>query len=235
MFPLRDSIPSSKPPVINVLLIGACTVVFFFELLLGPNLEAFLRAFAFVPVRVFHPQAFDASFAFNVRSLFLSMFLHGGWFHIIGNMWFLWIFGDNVEDAFGHGRYLIFYLFCGTVAALGQAAVAPMSPVPMIGASGAIAGVLGAYLVLFPWSRVKTLLFLGFFITWTDLPAPLFLIIWFVIQFFSGTLSLGAGAAAGGVAFWAHIGGFVAGVLIAVSVRRRVTLRRPIQRLDLWE
>jgi len=236
MFPLRDSIPSFRPPVVNVMIITACAATFLFELTLGPQLNSFLRAYAFVPVRFFHPAAFEVGLAFNAQSMLLSMFLHGGWFHIIGNMWFLWVFGDNVEDILGHGRYLLFYLFCGTAAALGQAVVAPMSPVPMIGASGAIAGVLGAYLVMFPWSKVKTLIFLGFFITMADLPASLFLVLWFVIQFFSGTLSLAAaGGAAGGVAFWAHVGGFVAGVTVAFFLRDRARQQYQPVRAIRWE
>jgi membrane associated rhomboid family serine protease len=221
MFPLRDSIPSSRPPVINVLLIAACAVAFVFELSLGPDLERFLRAYAFVPLRLFNPAVFEVNLLFNVRSALLSMFLHGGWLHLIGNMWFLWIFGDNVEDVLGHVAYLLFYLGCGGAAALAQALIATTSQVPMIGASGAIAGVLGAYLVWFPWARVRTLLFLGIFFTVTELPALVFLVLWFVVQFFSGTLALAsAGAASGGVAFFAHIGGFLAGASVAYLLRR---------------
>ena len=236
MLPLRDTIPSSRPPVVNVLLIAACTAVFLFELALGPDLEAFFRAYAFIPVRFFHPGAFGVGWAFNVKSILITMFLHAGWLHLIGNMWFLWIFGDNVEDALGHFGYLAFYLGCGFAAAVGQAVVSPMSPVPMVGASGAIAGVLGGYLVWYPWSRVKTLIFLGFFFTFAEVPAPLFLVVWFVIQAFSGTLSLAtAGAAAGGVAFFAHIGGFTAGVLIALILRRTGRVRPVRERVFDWE
>jgi hypothetical protein len=226
MFPLRDSIPSSRPPVVNVLLIAACAVAFVFELSLGSYLERFLRAYAFVPVRLFQPAVFDVNLLFNIRSVLLSMFLHGGWFHLISNMWFLWIFGDNVEDVLGHVRYLLFYLGCGGAAALAQTFIAPTSEVPMIGASGAIAGVLGAYLVWFPWARVRTLLFLGIFFTVTELPALVFLVLWFVVQFFSGTLALArVEAAAGGVAFFAHIGGFLAGAILAFLLRRSGRVR----------
>lgn len=236
MFPLRDSIPSSKPPVVNVLIIAFCVLAFFYELMLGRWLEPFLRAYAFVPLRLFHPQAFDASFWFNVFTIIFSMFLHGGWLHLLGNMWFLWVFGDNVEDALGHGRFLVFYVICGVAAALAQAFTDPFSQVPMIGASGAIAGVLGAYLVWFPWSRVRTLVFLGFFATITELPAPVFLVMWFVIQFFSGTLSLaGAGAAAGGVAWFAHIGGFLAGAFLAWWLRRAGKVRPVPRYFVYWE
>ncbi len=220
MFPLRDSVPSTRRPIVNVLLIAACTLTFVYELSLGDELERFLLANAFMPARLFHPQAFDVALSFNVQSAFLSMFLHGGWLHLIGNMWFLWIFGDNVEDALGHLPYLFFYLGCGAAAAFAQALVAPSSQVPMIGASGAIAGVLGAYLVWFPWARVRTLVFLVVFFTIMDIPAPIFLILWFVVQFFSGTLAIAsASAAGGGVAFFAHIGGFLVGAVLAVFLR----------------
>lgn len=209
-----------------MLLIAACAVAFMFELSLGPNLERFLRAYAFVPVRLFNPAVFEVNLLFNVRSALLSMFLHGGWLHLIGNMWFLWIFGDNVEDVLGHGAYLLFYLGCGGAAALAQAFIATTSQVPMVGASGAIAGVLGAYLVWFPWARVRTLLFLGIFFTVTELPAIVFLVLWFVVQFFSGTLALAAaGAAVGGVAFFAHIGGFLTGAVVAFLLRRSGRVR----------
>ncbi|MBZ5589316.1 MAG: rhomboid family intramembrane serine protease [Acidobacteriia bacterium] len=226
MFPLRDSVPSSRAPVVNVLLIVACGAVFLFELSLGPYLERFMRVYAFVPARFFHLLAVRGGVSLGLKSVLLSMFLHGGWLHLIGNMWFLWIFGDNVEDVLGHVPYLAFYLGCGATAAIGQAIVAPSSSVPMVGASGAIAGVLGAYLVWFPWARVRTLLFLGFFFTVAELPAPIFLIIWFVVQFFSGTLALAAaGPAAGGVAWFAHIGGFLTGALLALMLRRARRVR----------
>ena len=220
MFPLRDSVPSSRPPVVNVLLIAACVVVFLFELSLGPYLERFLRANAFVPFRVFHASAYSGGVPFALKSMLLSMFLHGGWLHLIGNMWFLWIFGDNVEDVLGHVGYLVFYLASGAAATFTQALIDPSSRLPLVGASGAIAGVLGAYLVLFPWARVRTLVFLGFFFTVANLPAPLFLIVWFVVQFFSGTLALAStGAGGGGVAFFAHVGGFFTGVAVALWLR----------------
>lgn len=214
--------------MVNVLLIGACVVVFGYQLLLGHRLESFLLGNAFVPVRFFHPGAFDSSVLFGVWTMVLSMFLHGGWLHLGGNMWFLWVFGDNVEDALGHGAYLLFYLVCGAAATLAQAIISPLSRVPLVGASGAIAGVLGAYLVWFPWSRVKSLIFLGIFFTMAELPAPVFLVLWFVVQFFSGTLSLAAaGSAHGGVAWFAHIGGFAAGVALAVVLRRSGRVRLP--------
>ena len=221
MFPLRDSIPSARRPVVNLLVIGVCAAVFLYEVMLGAGVEAFVNAFGFVPARFFEPSAFNVGASWGLLTLLTSMFMHGGWLHLIGNMWFLWVFGDNVEDCLGHGRYVFFYLACGAAAALAQALISPSSVVPMVGASGAIAGVLGAYLVWYPWSRIHTFVFLGIFFTTAELPAPVFLIIWFVIQFFSGALSLAsAGPTGGGVAFFAHIGGFVAGALLAWWLRR---------------
>ena len=221
MFPLRDSIPSARRPVVNLLVIGVCAAVFLYEVMLGAGVEAFVNAFGFVPARFFEPSAFNVGASWGLLTLLTSMFMHGGWLHLIGNMWFLWVFGDNVEDCLGHGRYVFFYLVCGAAAALAQALISPSSVVPMVGASGAIAGVLGAYLVWYPWSRIHTFVFLGIFFTTAELPAPVFLIIWFVIQFFSGALSLAsAGPTGGGVAFFAHIGGFVAGALLAFWLRR---------------
>lgn len=148
-----------------------------------------------------------------------SMFLHGGWMHLIGNMWFLWIFGDNVEDSMGHGRFLVFYLLCGVAAATLQILAAPDSRVPMVGASGAIGGVMGAYVVLYPWVRVQLLVVLGFFVTRWTVPALFMLGYWFLLQLLGGAASLGR-VGEGGVAFWAHTGGFVAGALLVLVFRR---------------
>lgn len=236
MFPLRDTIPSRRRPVVTIAIVVVCSVVFLFELMLGPELPRFLQAYAFVPAHLFYPQAFDTSLPATFLAALFSMFLHGGWLHIIGNMWFLWVFGDNVEDVLGHGGYFLFYLLCGLAATLAQAVIEPSSTIPMVGASGAIAGVLGAYFIWFPWSRVKTFVFLGFFFTLAELPAPLFLVMWFVIQFFSGTLSLAAASSGGGgVAFFAHIGGFVAGMAAAVWLRRRGIARPRPRSVIFWE
>ncbi|HLB35199.1 MAG TPA: rhomboid family intramembrane serine protease [Gemmatimonadales bacterium] len=154
-----------------------------------------------------------------------SMFLHGGWFHIIGNMWFLWVFGNNIEDAMGHGRFVGFYLLCGVLAALAQVFASPNSPVPMVGASGAISGIMGAYLVLYPRVRVHTLVFLGFFVTTIAVPAYFMLLYWAFLQFVSSVLTAGAGSE-GGVAFVAHLGGFVAGAaLIRLFAKREFVSR----------
>lgn len=236
MFPLRDTIPSRRRPVVTIAIVVVCSVVFLFELMLGPGLPRFLQAHAFVPAHLFYPEVFDTTLLSTFGAALFSMFLHGGWLHIIGNMWFLWVFGDNVEDVLGHGGYFLFYLLCGLAATLAQAVIEPASTVPMVGASGAIAGVLGAYFIWFPWSRVKTFVFLVFFFTLAELPAPLFLVMWFVIQFFSGTLSLvAASSGGGGVAFFAHIGGFVAGMVAAVWLRRLGIARPRPRSVIFWE
>ncbi len=205
MIPIRDTIRSYHFPIVNWLLIGVNTLVFLFEAQLGPaELERFLQTWGLIPARLLH----DPGLAWI--TIFSSMFLHGGWFHFLSNMWFLYIFGDNVEDRMGSWRYLFFYLASGVAAALLQTFVLPDSTLPTIGASGAIAGVLGAYVLFFPTANVTTLVFVFFFVTFVDIPALLYLGFWFVSQFFSGLASL-AGQSAGGVAWWAHIGGFVFG------------------------
>jgi membrane associated rhomboid family serine protease len=156
----------------------------------------------------------------NYLTVFSSMFLHGSWLHILGNMWFLWIFGDNIEDAMGHGRYLVFYLLSGVAAAAAQTLSNTHSAVPMIGASGAISGVMGAYLVLFPRVKVRTLVFLGFFLTTIAVPAYLMLVWWFLVQFLSGLPALGGTSDTGGVAVFAHMGGFIAGLLLVKALVR---------------
>jgi len=200
--------------VINVL-------VFFWELSLSPGqLDAAIEVLGFVPRRFFGwEQAGGAPLdPWRFLPLLTANFLHGGWLHIIGNMWFLAVFGDNVEDRLGHFRFLLFYLLCGAASMLVQGAVLPTSRVPAIGASGAIAGVLGAYLVLYPSARVRTLVFVFL----VDLPAVVFLGIWFLTQLLNGTASLtpGAGVAASGVAWWAHVGGFVVGMGLCVLLRK---------------
>jgi membrane associated rhomboid family serine protease len=215
VFPLRDINPRRTFPVVTTTLIAINTIAFFYELSLGPQIAGFFQQTAFIPADYFHP----GDLGIDVRSVFVSMFLHGGWAHLIGNMLYLWIFGDNVEDRLGHVRFILFYLACGWVATLAHGYANPESTVPSIGASGAIAGVLGAYLVVFPRARVLTLVPLGFFIRLTELPALVVLGFWFVIQIFSGTASLGSRTAqTTGVAWWAHIGGFVAGLAVGVVV-----------------
>src|SRR5881227_1405995 len=198
-------------PVVNILLIGANVLMFFWEVSLGPHIENALSNVAFIPARFWYAPLHPL----NITSMFVSMFLHGGWLHLGGNMLYLWIFGDNIEDRLGHGKYLFFYLACGLLATLAHAVMNPTSRVPSIGASGAIAGVLGAYIVLFPKQRVTTLIPIFIFITVREIPAVFLLGFWIVMQLFFGAASMNAGDLqnAGGVAYFAHIGGFIAGML----------------------
>ncbi len=215
MIPLRDDQPRFSTPFVTYFLIGLNLLIFLFEATLSPrSLQALLIQMGLVPARVtalltgaryWNPVAVGLT-------VFTSMFLHASWLHVIGNMWFLWIFGDNVEDYLGHFKYLVFYLLSGVAAAMAQVALSPNSVIPTIGASGAIAGVLGAYFVVYPRARVLT----WFFVFFVHIPAWIVLGYWFVIQFVSGaatSLSY-AGNTGGGVAFWAHVGGFIAGVVM---------------------
>jgi membrane associated rhomboid family serine protease len=216
MIPLRDVIPSRTVPFVTVTIILLNAAAFLLELSMPPpELNQFLVVYGVVPA-VFRP-----------LTLFTSMFLHGGWSHVIGNMWYLWIFGDNVEDSFGHGRFLVFYLICGMTAALGQIVMDPTSWLPTIGASGAIAGVMGAYFVLYPRSRVLTII-PPFLFNVIELPAILLLGFWFLMQLVNaGAVAVTASTQGGGVAFAAHVAGFVVG-MIGVLVFRR-------QQPPVWE
>src|SRR5882762_10559461 len=201
MIPLRDVIPSRTTPYITVTIIALNAIAWLFEVSLPSDaLPVFLQVYGVVPA------------AFHASTLLTSMFLHGSWSHVIGNMWYLWIFGDNVEDRLGHGRFIVFYLLCGIAAAMGQIAMDPSSELPTIGASGAIAGVMGAYFVLYPHSRVLTLI-PWIFIQIVEVPAIVLLGFWFLMQLFSaGTLAVTASThGSGGVAFAAHVVGFVTG------------------------
>ncbi|HTK81588.1 MAG TPA: rhomboid family intramembrane serine protease [Bacteroidota bacterium] len=221
MIPLRDTIPSRTVPFINYLLIILNILAFLYENSLGGRLEEFIYRFGVVPGRVF---AHFASGHVGISTLVpfvTSMFLHGGWWHLIGNMLFLYIFGDNVEDRFGHVRYIFFYFLAGIAAAATQVVLNASSGVPMVGASGAIAGVLGAYVLMYPSARVVTLIPIFIFFQIVELPAFVFLGIWFLLQIFSGMMALGIGADAGGVAWWAHIGGFVVGAISVPFLKKR--------------
>ncbi|UCF88218.1 MAG: rhomboid family intramembrane serine protease [bacterium] len=225
MIPLRDNIPSRKVPFVTYVLVGANVLAFFFELSLGPNLERFIYIFGVVPQKVVYA-VFEAPqlIPYALVPFLTSQFLHGGWLHLLGNMLFLYIFGDNVEGAFGHFRYLIFYLACGVAASMAHFLVNPSSTVPTVGASGAIAGILGAYFLLFPKARVLTLVPIFYFVQIVEIPAVLFLGLWFLIQFLSGSMALGTEAAAG-VAWWAHIGGFIVGAGYTVVKLRKIRRR----------
>lgn len=221
MIPLRDSVPARTWPVVTYGLIGANVWVFLYEVTLGPDLDPFLRAWGFVPARYFLLAEVPGAWTERYLPLVTAMFLHAGWGHLLGNMVYLWIFGDNVEDRLGHVRYLAFYVLTGVGAGLVHAFLYPASTVPTVGASGAISGVLGGYFVLFPRARVLALVPLVFFyVEVVELPAVLYLGFWFLMQLLSGTFALLAGEA-GGVAWWAHAGGFVVGMVLARLVRRR--------------
>ena len=222
MIPIRDVIPSRTTPFVTVGLIVVNTLVFLRQLTLDDSaVEEFFLYFGLVPA------------AFSWVAVLTSMFVHGGFAHFGFNMLFLWIFGDNVEDRMGHGRFLVFYLLCGVAAALAQTATDPNSIVAMVGASGAIAGVMGAYIVLYPHSRIVTVIPIVFYLHVMEVPAVVFLGLWFVLQFVSGIGSLAAatgGEPAGGIAFWAHIAGFVAGVSGVLVFRRPER-----QRVEWWD
>jgi membrane associated rhomboid family serine protease len=208
--------------VLSYAIITLNTLVFLLELSMGRELEEFIQVFGFVP-RNFFLHLGHGNLTGSVIPVFTSMFLHGGWFHLIGNMWTLYIFGDNVEDTLGHVKFLVLYLLTGAAACFAQLLSSPTSPIPMVGASGAIAGVMGAYFSLFPAARVLTLVPILFFVI-IEVPAYVFLGVWFLLQFFSGTFSILGARADVGVAFWAHVGGFVAGFLflyILAPGRRR--------------
>ncbi len=223
MIPLRDENPSTRVPFINYLLIAINILVFVYEWSLG-DASGFVNQYALIPTRLTN----EISPA-TTGTILTSMFMHAGLAHIGGNMLYLWIFGDNIEDAMGHFKYLLFYLIGGVAASAAHILTSPASQVPTVGASGAIGAVLGAYLVLYPRRRVLTLIFLGYFVRLVMIPAVYLLGFWIVMQVFSGLLTLG-GPDVGGVAFWAHIGGFLTGAVLA----RLFSPRRPVV-VQSWE
>jgi membrane associated rhomboid family serine protease len=225
MFPYRDDNPTLHTPIVTLLLIGANVVMWVLVQGMGaePSLSRSVCELGLIPGEFLGRLPQGASVPMGPQTVCVlgdeqtwftpvtSMFLHGGWFHLIGNMWFLWVFGNNVEDSMGHFRYLAFYVLCGLAAAAAQTFTQPSSPIPMVGASGAISGVMGAYIVLYPRVRVHMLVILAIFITRIVVPAYLMLGYWFLLQLIGGGLASGS---EGGVAFWAHAGGFVAGALL---------------------
>ncbi len=214
MLPLKDNLKSRTRPVVVYAILAANVLVYIYEISLGAELNDFVRQFGVVPYLLFNPTGIE-----SYLRLFTSMFIHAdSIMHIVGNMLFLWIFADNVEDRMGHLKFVLFYFACGIAAALLQSVIDPNSKIPMIGASGAVSGVLGAYILLYPRARVLALIPLGFFLRISYLPSFIFLGIWFLFQFLFGVSSLGAG---GGVAYFAHIGGFVAGLLLTLPFRKR--------------
>jgi membrane associated rhomboid family serine protease len=219
MIPLHDDNPTTLRPVVTIGLIAACALVFLWQMSLSTYAaQAAVYAYGMIPAVLFGTAQLPPEVAAIPAelSVLTAMFLHGGLLHLGGNMLYLWIFGNNIEDSMGHGRFIVFYLLCGVAAALAQAIQAPDSTVPMIGASGAISGVLGAYLMLFPRAHVLVLVPIGFFLPVIRVPAVLVLGFWFVLQFLQSGMTAGEG---GGVAYWAHIGGFVAGMILIVPFR----------------
>ncbi len=223
MIPLRDANPTRRTPIVTIALVLACFVVFAIELgrLAGDameGLEAFVTQWGVVPAEVLAAWERGDWASGETLTLVTSQFLHGGWLHLLSNLLYLWIFGNNIEDRLGRIPFLLFYLAGGVAAALAQIAIDPGSDIPLVGASGAIAAILGAYLVLYPRARITSLVFLGFFYQLIDVPAIIVLVFWFILQLIDGIASLGVTDAAGGVAFFAHIGGFVFGAAIALLV-----------------
>lgn len=231
MFPISDSdLTTRTRPMVNLTMIGLCAAVFIYELTIGElGRVIFFYQFGVIPAELVHglnlAMLETPAGNFNIDSpipawmtMFTSMFIHGDWMHFAVNMLFLWVFGDNIEDRFGHLRYLLFYLAAGVAAVLFQTVTDTTSQLPTIGASGAIAGVLGAYLILFPTSRIRTLVFF-FFIMFVRIRALFLLGFWFLLQFFGGIGSLGPSAQGGGVAYWAHVGGFLLGITVAIFYR----------------
>ena len=221
MLPLRDDNPTERPPIVTTTIIAICVLVFAYQLTLPDKPgEAFVFEYGAIPSVIFGHAALpnDVAAIPAMLTLITSMFLHGGWMHLLGNMLYLWIFGNNIEDAMGHLKFAIFYILCGMLAALSHAFTAPSSQIPMVGASGAISAILGAYLLLYPKARVLVLIPPPFFGT-TAVPAIVVLGVWFLGQLYSGGLSLGSQG--GGIAFFAHIGGFVAGMALVGFFKHR--------------
>lgn len=227
MFPIQNSVPARDLPLVTWALIAVNCAVFLFELSLsGPELQRFLFTFALIPARYFSPFGEAESLA-DYLSFITNMFLHGGWLHLILNMWTLWLFGPTVEDRLGSGRYLAFYLACGVLASVTHAVFNPSSVIPALGASGAIAGILGAFIRFFPYARLIAVIPILFFPFFVEIPAIIFAAFWFFLQVLQGAVDLIMPSEGGGVAWWAHISGFFAGLLLTPSLRQSSRRHRP--------
>ena len=222
MIPLRQTWPHRTKPIVNRSIVAANVVMFIAQLFMGAGTERFIETFGYIPLRLFHPEMFGYTRPEAALTLFTSLFLHGGFVHLFGNMIYLWTFGDAIEDAFGHVNYFLFFIAAGVIGSLSHTIVFPRSPIASIGASGGIAGVLGAFLVLRPHARIVTLFPLVIYWAMAEIRAALFLPVWFLMQFFNGFLSLAAARGTqevAGIAWWAHIGGFVFGAAVATAFR----------------
>lgn len=222
MIPLRTTLPLQATPVVNRVLLAANVVVFFAQLMMGSLTERVIQTFGYMPARLMNPEAFQYAPWEVAITLVTSLFLHGGFVHLFGNMIYLWTFGSAIEDALGHTRFLLLYIACGAGGSLAHTILFPTSTIPSIGASGSIAGLLGAFLVLRPAARIVTLFPLVVYWAMAELPALLFLPVWFAMQFFNGVLSLQAASGTqevAGIAWWAHVGGFLFGAIIAAVFR----------------
>lgn len=229
MFPLHDDNPTTIQPIVTIGLIIICSLVFLWENSLSAEaMQAAIYSYGVIPATLFEGKQLPGELMIvsPTTTLLTSMFLHGGWMHLLGNMLYLWIFGNNVEDAMGHGRFIVFYLLCGFLAAMAQSLPNTASEIPMVGASGAIAGILGAYILIYPKAKVLVVIPLGFFLQTLRLPAMIVLGFWFLLQLINTAAS--SGGSGGGVAFGAHLGGFVAGMaLIPFFKHREVKLFNP--------
>ncbi len=218
MIPLKTTVPVRKFPSITIILILVNIIVFLYEVSIGNQINNLLQTAAVIPARYFSQQTVPSIYFYP---LFSSMFLHGSWMHLISNIWFLWIFGGGIEDRMGHINFLIFYLLCGIIANIVHIFINSNSLIPVIGASGAIAGVLGAYMFLFPSSRVITLVPIFFFLSIVRIPAFFFLGYWFFLQFLNGLATIGQTRHIGGIAWWVHIGGFISGIVLLLAFVKR--------------
>lgn len=230
MIPIRDRNPSGTFPYVTVGIIIINVFIFLYELSLGSDLNIFINQYGVVPIKVIHYfNASDVTLTDTFFPFLSSIFLHAGFIHLIGNMWFLWIFGDNIEDKLGHVIYLLFYILCGIIGSAVHVYFNNRSGIPCIGASGAIAAVLGAYMITFPRARVVTVVPIFFFLQIIELPAVVVLGFWFFIQFFNGAISITSSTLGVGVAWWAHIGGFVSGIIL-FTIFRILFVRKPVRR-----
>ncbi|MGZ7031888.1 MAG: rhomboid family intramembrane serine protease [Thermoanaerobaculia bacterium] len=222
MIPLRHTLPQISTPIVNRTLVATNIAVFIVQIFMGPNAEHLIETLGFMPARFLHPAIFGFAAWETTFTLFTSLFLHGGFVHLAGNMIYLWVFGGPVEDAFGHLRYFFFFVACGAIGSLAHTLVFPTSTIPSIGASGSIAGILGAFLVLRPHAHIVTLFPLVVYWAMAEIRAAFFLPVWFLMQFFNGFASLASAKGTeevAGVAWWAHVGGFLFGAIVAGAVR----------------